>query len=52
MTKEITISFKATVDKKSIEELKRIIDHHLDWLVNLDEFAEIKTVYDATIKED
>ena len=50
--KEITISFKATVDEKSVEELKRIVDHHLNWLINLDEFPEIKTVYDATIKED
>lgn len=51
--KTFNVNFK--IDFKGNEEdlnnLKKIIDHHIDQLLNLDEFPEIASVYDANIKE-
>lgn len=46
----INVSMKMEVEEKDIEELKRITDHHIDYLLNLDEFPEIKRVFDVKCK--
>ena len=50
--KTVTITFKAEVDDNGVEELKRCVDHHIDRLLDLDSWPEIRTVYDANLKED
>ena len=46
-TKKVTISFTAYVDEDAVDEIVRHVDHHLDYLVNLSEYPEIKGVCDA-----
>lgn len=44
---EVNVNFKATIDEKFLDEFKRIIDHHLDYFLDLARFPEIKAIYDA-----
>lgn len=46
---EATISFKIKINKDDADEIARIVDHHLDYLVSFDEWPEILEYYDATI---
>lgn len=46
---KVTISFDANVSSEHVEELKRIVDHHIDWLLNLNEFTEIKGIWNAKL---
>ncbi len=46
---EFKLKFKG--NENDLSKLQKIIDHHIDQLLNLDEFPEIASVYDANIKE-
>ena len=48
---QVQISFKAEVDDDYIGELARIVDHHLDYLIDLDSTPEIKNVYEGELEE-
>jgi hypothetical protein len=48
---KVEITFKANIDREFFEELKRIVDHHLDYLVDFNSNPEIKSVYDAQVTE-
>lgn len=48
-TETVRVSFYAT--SKNVEELKRIVDHHLDWLIDLDSNTDvISGIYGATVE--
>ena len=49
-TKKVKISITAYVDPDAIEELKRHMDHHADWILNLHEYPEIKGICNGKIE--
>lgn len=51
--KNITIEFSARFSgtEEQYNDLKRIVDHHLEYLINLDEFKEIKEAFGGELKE-
>ena len=46
----MTIQFSGT--EAGLEDLKRILDHHVDYLINTSEFPEIKNISGVTIEEE
>ena len=58
---KIKISFFVEIDdsylfeeadrKAFIEDLKRIVDHHIDQLVDISSWPEIKSIYDAKVEQ-
>ena len=49
-TKEIKLTMNLTIDAGSLDELKRL-EHHIEELLDLDNWTEIKSVYGAKVKE-
>ena len=49
-TTKVKISVTAYVEPDSIEELKRHADHHIEWLLNLHDYPEIKGVCNAKVE--
>lgn len=49
-TKEIKLTMNLTIDADSMDELKRL-EHHIEELLYLDNWAEIKSVYGVKVKE-
>ena len=47
---EVEITMKMKVDEDFINELKYIIDHHIEQLIDYDNYPEIKTIYDCKLK--
>ena len=47
--KEFEISMKVAFNG-DLEELKKL-EHHIEYLINLDEYPEIEKVYDVKVKE-
>ena len=43
------ITFEIEVEETFLEELKRQVDHHIDYLINTTEYPEIKAIYNATL---
>lgn len=48
---QVQVSFKAEIDDKFLGELKRVVDHHLEYLLDLDSYPEITTVSDGEVEE-
>lgn len=49
--KTMEINFKVVVDEDAVDELKKCINHHIDRLLDLENWPEIRSVYDAKIIE-
>ena len=49
--KTIEVTMKMNIDEDSYNELKRIINHHIDYLLDLDSYPEIHCVYGAKVSE-
>lgn len=45
--KSVKITFTAEVEDDKVDELKKNVDHHLDYLIDFDSWPEIKNVHDA-----
>lgn len=43
------ITLKAEIDAEFYSELKGIIEHHIDYIMDLGEFPEIKGIFDAKL---
>lgn len=50
MEKEITITFKALVNEDGIDDIVKAVNHHIDWLINLDEWNEIIEIYNGQVE--
>lgn len=48
---KVRISFDAEIKPDFLEELKTIVDHHIEYLIDFEEFPEILFVSGATLKE-
>lgn len=46
---KIYISMTLCIEKEFLAEFKRFIDHHIEYLINMDDYTEIKSVYDCKI---
>lgn len=49
-TKNIKLGMILEVDESKVEELKQLT-HHIDWLLDLDSFPEIKSVSEVEMEE-
>lgn len=49
-TKEIKLTMNLTIDADSLDELKRL-EHHIEELLDLDNWPEIKSVYGVEVEE-
>ena len=47
---KVKITFNAEVEDDFVEELKRMVDHHMDYLIDLDDNPEITSISDAEIE--
>ena len=45
--KSVKITFTAEVEDDKVDELKKTVDHHLDHLIDVDSWPEIKNIYNA-----
>lgn len=48
MTKEVKITFYAEIDDTFEEELKGIVENHIDYMIDTNEYPEIKRIFGAT----
>ena len=44
------IQFSGT--EAELEDLKRILDHHVDYMISTSEFPEIKRISEVTVEEE
>lgn len=49
--KTIEANFLMEVEDNAVEEVKKSVDHHIERLIDLESWPEIKSVYHATAKE-
>lgn len=49
-TQEITLTMNMTIDANSIDKLKRL-EHHIEELLDLDSWAEIKSIYGVKVEK-
>lgn len=49
--KTIEVNFLMEVEDNAVEEVKKSVDHHIERLIDLESWPEIKSVYYATAKE-
>lgn len=49
--KTIEVNFLMEVEDNAVEEVKKSVDHHIERLIDLESWPEIKNVYRATAKE-
>ena len=47
----IEVNFLMEVEDNVVEEVKKSVDHHIERLIDLESWPEIKNVYHATAKE-
>ena len=48
--KKVKITMYFDVDENCLEEIKKL-EHHADYLLNLDEYPEINSVYGVKVEE-
>lgn len=49
--KTIEVNFLMEIEDNAVEEVKKSVDHHIERLIDLESWPEIKSVYHATVKE-
>ena len=50
-TTVIKVTMKMEIEKNSYEEIQRILKNHIDYLMSLDEFPEIKSVFGVEVED-
>ena len=46
----VKISFNAVLrSEDDLEAIQKAVDHHLEWLIDLDNYREIVEVFDGTV---
>lgn len=57
MEKEIEVSMKINVKDEAskieaeVEEIRRVLENHIDWVMDLESFPEINYIYSVKTKE-
>ena len=49
-TQTLELKMELEVDENAVEELKKL-EHHIDYLLDLDNFPEIKTVRNVVVRK-
>lgn len=49
-TQTLELKMELEVDENAVEELKKL-EHHIDYLLDLDDFPEIKTVRNVVVRK-
>lgn len=49
--KKVKVVMYLEVEENKIEEIKKL-EHHVDYLLNLEEYPEIKSVYGVKVEEE
>ena len=47
---KVEIKFEMDIDSKFIDELKKIVNHHMEAIIDLDSYPEIESIYNAECK--
>lgn len=50
--KTVMVQFMVDIEDNAIENLKKAVTHHLDYLLDLDSWQEIKSVHDGILYKD
>jgi hypothetical protein len=50
-TTVIKVTMKMEIAKNSYEEMQRILKNHIDYLMSLDEFPEIESVFGVEVED-
>lgn len=50
-TTVIKVTMKMEIEKNSYEEIQRILKNHIDYLMSLDEFPEIKSIFGVEVED-
>jgi hypothetical protein len=50
-TTVIKVTMKMEIAKNSYEEMQRILKNHIDYLMSLDEFTEIESVFGVEVED-
>lgn len=48
---EVEVTIKMKINPEFYEELSKILDHKIEWLIDLYSNPEIESVYDCSIKK-
>lgn len=49
-TQTLELKMELEVDENAVEELKKL-EHHIDYLLDLDNFPELKTVRNVAVRK-
>ena len=49
--KKVKVTMYFEVEENALEEIKKL-EHHAEYLLNLEEYPEIKSVYGAKVEEE
>lgn len=49
--KKVKVTMYFDVEESAIEDIKKL-EHHADYLLNLEEYPEIKSVYGVKVEEE
>lgn len=50
-TTVIKVTMKMEIEKDSYNEMRRILKNHIDYLMSLDDFSEIKSVFGVEVED-
>lgn len=50
-TTVIKVTMKMEIEKDSYDEMRRILKNHIDYLMDLDSFSEIKSVFGVEVED-
>lgn len=45
----LEVKMNMDIDDNAREEVVRVLTHHIEWLMDFDEWKEIKVVYDVEV---
>lgn len=47
---KVTVSFDMEIEDDFLSELRSVVDHHADWLLDLESYPEIMSIYNGKLE--
>lgn len=48
----IKVTMSMEIDPNALEEVAKALENHIDWVMDLDSWPEIKSVFNVQVKEE
>lgn len=48
----INVTMSMEIEPKALEEVAKALENHIDWIMDLDSWSEIKSVFNVQVKEE